>query len=735
MKIFPHFRQMDRMDCGPSCLRIIACYMGKNYSIDTLRKKCSMTRNGVSMNSIKEAAHSIGMKAIGLRITIQEIQEKLITPCILHWNQHHFVVLYKIKNKCKKRYFYISDPASKKIILNETEFCKCWLGVNYKTKNKGVALFLEPTPDFYKMPDEKVNSRRSIKFIFKYLRPYHKAISQIILGMFIASVLQLIFPFLTQSIVDIGIKNSSVNFIALILIGQLIISISQLVIEYIRNWLLLHINSRVNIALISDFLIKLMKLPLSFFDSKNIGDIMQRIGDHHRIEQFLMGTSLTSLFSFISFFIFSIVLFIYNPLILFIFTLGNSLYVIWVLFFMKYRRELDYRRFSQSASEQSSLIQLITGMQEIKLNCCEKEKRWQWERIQLSLYRINIKSQALGQIQQIGSIFFSQITNLIITFIVARNVIEGTMTLGMMVALTYIIGMLMGPINSLISFIRQFQDAKISLERLNEIHDKEDDENNIIIKHNKIPSAADINVKNVTFGYNNTSNDCVLKDINLNIPYGKITAIVGKSGSGKTTLIKMLLGFYTPLIGEVRVGGIPLTQFNPLSWRSCTGAVLQDGYIFSDTISNNICLNSENIDSKKLSQAVNVANIANFIDSLPLGYETRIGMEGDGISQGQRQRILLARVVYKNPDYIFLDEATNALDSNNEKVIMNNLNKFYKGKTVVISAHRLSTVRNADNIIVMNNGQIVEQGTHEELIKKRGHYYKLVKNQIENINK
>lgn len=731
MKPFPHYRQLDAMDCGPTCLRMIAKHYGKEYSLETLRKRSFITREGVSMLGISDAAESIGFKTMGVRISMKKLVNDMPLPCILHWNQRHFVVCYKI-NKTRQGYrFHIADPASKKISFSETEIKKCWISTRTNGEDCGAALALEPTPDFYSGTDESNKSQRSLSFFLKYLRPYRREIIQLFIGMIVASVLQLIFPFLTQGLVDIGIRGRSINFIVLILAAQLIISASQMAVEFIRSWLLLHINARVNIALISDFLIKLMKLPLSYFDSKNVGDIMQRIGDHGRIESFLMGSSVSTLFSFVNFFIFAIVLAIYNPVILLIFLVGNGLYISWVSMFMKYRRELDIRRFEQAAGEQSSLIQMITGMQEIKLNNCERQKRWQWERIQVKLFKISVKGQALGQIQQVGSVFFNQMTNIIISFIAAKCVVEGTMTLGMMVSLTYIVGALNGPVNSFIGFIRQLQDAKISLERLNEIHNRDDEEQHIHDKINSLPDNRDIVIENLSFSYDGAERDYVLNDINLKIPAGKVTAIVGASGGGKTTLVKLLLGFYQPVKGRIMVGGVPLDSLNPHLWRSNTGAVMQDGFIFSDTIANNIAVATDKIDNERLKTAVETANIRDFIDSLPLGYNTKIGMEGNGISQGQRQRILIARTVYKNPHYIFFDEATNALDANNERKIMTNLHHFYKGKTVVVVAHRLSTVCDADNIVVIDNGRIAEQGTHQQLVERKGKYYTLIKNQLE----
>lgn len=545
------------------------------------------------------------------------------------------------------------------------------------------------------------------------------------------SVLQLIFPFLTQSLVDIGIHSGNLSFITLILISQLVVSVSQISVGFIRSWIMLHMNARINIALISDFLTKLMKLPLHYFDTKMIGDIMQRIGDHRRIETFLTGSSISTLFSFVNFFIFAFVLAYYDLVILAIFFIGNALYVCWILFFMRYRRELDIRRFAQAAGEQSSLIQLVTAMQEIKLNNCEKQKRWQWERIQVKLFKISIQGLALGQVQQIGSIFFNQTTNIVISFIAAKAVVEGEMTLGMMMSMTYIIGQLSGPVGSFIGFAQQLQDAKISLERLNEVHGKKDEEQDIETKLTTLPEKQDIKIENLSFSYDGADRDYILQDLYLKIPAKKVTAIVGASGSGKTTLIKLMLGFYTPNKGKITVGEVPLENINPHLWRSCTGSVMQDGFIFSESIAQNIAVGEEQIDIEKLRHAVTVANIRDFIDSLPLGYNTKIGMEGNGISQGQRQRILIARAVYKNPEFLFFDEATNALDANNEKEIMKHLHDFYKGKTVVVVAHRLSTVRDAGKIVVLDKGQVTEEGTHQELIAKQGLYYQLVKNQLE----
>lgn len=724
---FPHYIQLDSMDCGPTCLRMITKFYGRSYSLQYLREHAFITREGVSMLGISDAAEQIGFRTMGVRVTLEQLNTELPLPCILHWNQRHFVVCYKIKNGK----YYIADPASKRLVYEKEEFEHCWFSTQVEGKDTGTALLLEPGPEFYDREEDVKDKKRELSFFFRYLTPYKRELFQLILGMLTGSILQLIMPFLTQSLVDTGIRDSNLSFITLILIAQVVIFVAQLSVGFIRSWILLHMNTRINIALISDFLAKLMRLPLHFFDTKMVGDIMQRIGDHNRIESFMTGSSISALFSFVNFIVFGFVLAYYDLTILGLFLFGNGLYVAWVLAFMRYRRELDIKRFAQAAGEQSNLFQLVTGMQEIKLNNCETEKRWEWERIQVKLFKISIKGLALGQYQQLGSVFFNQTTNILISFTAARAVVSGEMTLGMMMSLTYIVGQLTAPIEQFIGFARSFQDAKISLERLGEIHQREDEEQTLALKVNALPDNKALQIEDVSFSYDGADRDYVLEHINLTIPQHKVTAIVGASGSGKTTLIKLLLGFYEPNKGNIKIGDLSLKNMNPHVWRARTGYVMQDGFIFSDSIAKNIAIGAEVIDKERLLHAVTVANIRDFIDSLPLGYNTKIGMEGNGVSQGQRQRILIARAVYKNPEFIFLDEATNALDANNEREIMEHLHQFYKGRTVVVVAHRLSTVRDADNIVVLDKGQVVEEGTHEELTARRGVYYKLVKNQLE----
>lgn len=735
---FPHYRQLDAMDCGPTCLRMISKHYGRSYTLQTLRQHSFITREGVSMLGISDAAEHIGFRTQGVRVSFEQLVDEVPLPCIIHWNQNHFVVCYKIKEEKKfwgkktgDYKIYISDPAQNQAVFTKDEFLKCWLSTRKNDEDKGTALILYTTPAFYDTEDEQAKSKINLRYFARYLIPHKAQILQLVVAMIVTSGLSLIFPFLSQTMVDSGIGNHNLSLISLILIAQLVLFFTQMGIEFLRSWIVLHTTTRINISLISDFLIKLMRLPLGYFDTKMFGDIMQRIGDHGRIQSFLTGTSISVVFSFANFIIFGFILAYYSPLILGVFLLGNTLYVLWVLAFLRYRRELDQRRFSQSSADQSNMVELITGMQEIKLSNSEKQKRWKWERIQVKLFKISMKGLALGQYQQLGSSFFNQATNLVVSYIAARSVVEGQMTLGMMMSLSYIIGQLSAPISQFIGFAQSLQDAKISLERLGEIHNKEDEEDLADIKISDLPAVKTIHIKNLWFSYDGADRDYVLEDINLDIPQYKTTAIVGASGSGKTTLIKLLLGFYPLNKGSISIDKVPLGNISNRVWRHKTGVVMQEGYIFSDTIAENIAVGDEIIDKDKLLKSVELANIREYIDSLPLGYNTKIGMEGKGVSQGQKQRLIIARAVYKEPDYLFFDEATNSLDATNERVIMDNLTEYNKDKTVVIVAHRLSTVQHADNIVVLDKGRVVEQGTHHELTAQKGVYYQLVKNQLE----
>lgn len=715
------------MDCGPSCLRMVAKFYGKSYSLQSLRKKSYISRRGVSLLGISDAAEKIGFRTLGTRIGWEQLAKEAPLPTIVHWKQNHFIIVYKIVNDT----VYIADPAIGLVTFKKKEFLDGWISHRKNGEDKGVCLLLETTPEFYSQKDE-ISKDRSFGFLLNYLKPHRKFINQLLIAFLAGSIIQLIFPFLTQSIVDIGINTRNLNFIYIILFAQMALYIGKTTVDFIRSWILLHISTRINISLISDFLIKLMKLPLGFFDLKFIGDIMQRIEDHHRIENFLTTSTLNILFSFVNLIIFAFVLLYYNYKIFLIFLLGSILYITWVLLFMKKRRSLDYKRFSQLSTEQSKLYQLITGMQEIKLNNSEKQKRWEWERIQAKLFKLNVKTLSLKQYQQSGTIFINETKNILITFFSASLVIKGDITLGAMLAIQYIIGQLNSPIEQLIGFIHAAQDAKISIERLNEIHNKEDEEQTIENKTSIVPPEKSIRINELSFSYEGPHSPTVLNKINVTIPENNITAIVGASGSGKTTLIKLLLGFYEPNEGDIKINEkLNLKNINQHLWRDMCGVVMQEGFIFSDSIINNIAVGEEEPNMDRIFESVEIANIKDFIESLPLGYNTIIGQEGHGLSQGQKQRILIARAAYKNPDYLFLDEATNALDAHNEKIIMENLNNFFKGRTVVIVAHRLSTVKNADQIIVLDKGAVSELGTHETLTKQKGLYYTLVKNQLE----
>lgn len=723
---FPFTQQADAMDCGPSCLKMVSAYYGRSISIDKLREYSYITREGVSFLGMSEAAEKIGFRTIGVRIPFEKLRKESPLPCIVHWRQKHFIVVYKIKSDK----VFIADPALGRITLSRQEFEKDWASTSLEGEKQGLVLILQPTPDFYDNDDDK-SEKHGFKFLYKYIKIYRKYFFQLILGLLIGSFIQLILPFLTQSIIDIGINTSDIGFIYIILFAQLALIIGRMSVDFIRSWLLLHIGTRVNISVVSGFLTKLMSLPVSFFDTKLTGDLLQRIEDNNRIESFMTTSTLNVLFSFFNIIIFSIVLAIYDYRILLLFVLGTLLYIIWVSVFMKSRARLDHKRFSQQSATNSKLIEIINGMQEIKLTQSEMSKRWDWENLQALLFKTKVKSLSLFQYQQAGGKFILEVSNLLITVIAATAVINGDITLGMMLAVQFIIGQLNMPVGQIISFFRTAQDARMSLNRLAEVHIRDEEESDLDMKVRNLPAEKDIYINNLSFQYEGPRSPMVLKDINMHIPHHKVTAIVGPSGSGKTTLLKMILGFYKPVTGEILIGDTMLSNLSLKLWRKKCGVVMQDGFIFPDSIAYNIAPGIETIDQEKLIRSVDVANIRKFLESLPLGYNSKIGVDGKGLSQGQKQRILIARSVYKDPEFLFFDEATNSLDANNEKLINDNLIRFYRGKTVLIVAHRLSTVKNADNIIVLDEGRIVETGSHDKLISLKGHYYNLVKNQLE----
>lgn len=731
---FPNYRQMDTMDCGPACLKSIAQYYGKSYSLDMLREKCHITHNGVSMMGICDAASDMGFRTLGVKLTWRQLKKEANLPCIVHWNRKHFVVVYKIKKKRNGSCIvYISDPACGLLQYDEKTFLHFWTGGQDAEGGSclGIALFLTPTMAFFKQGGIGLDKTVGMPDMLRYLVPYKKYFLQIGLAMVTASLINLIFPYLTQAVVDSGINRNDLHIVVIILLAQLTLVLGQTANSICRNWLMLHVTTRIGVSIIADFLSKLLRLPIAFFDSKNIGDILQRIGDYNRIQFFLTETLLATVVGIISFIIYSVIMAQYHFTILIIFLAGSILYAVWVTMFMRKRRDLDYMRFQEAASNQGSLVQIVQGMQDIKINNCGNRKMWEWQHIQAKLYKVNTSSLQLGQVQNVGGTLIDQAKNIFISFIAAKSVIEGDMTLGMMLALQYIMGQLNAPISQFITFIQSMQDAKISMERMNEIQTREEETSITMPTVSNVPASGGLRIENLTFQYDGVHSPKVLDKISLSIPAGKITAIVGTSGSGKTTLLKILLGFYKPIKGRILLNLIDLSNYNLNVWREKCGIVMQDGFIFSESIAGNIGLSDEAPNMKKVEEAAKIAHIHDFILSLPLGYQTPIGTNGYGLSCGQKQRILIARAIYKNADYLFFDEATNALDANNERCIMEELKQVFKNKTVLIVAHRLSTVKNADKIVVLDNGLLVEEGKHEELIAKQGRYYQLIKNQLE----
>ncbi|MFT3980947.1 MAG: peptidase domain-containing ABC transporter [Ferruginibacter sp.] len=726
MASFPFIQQKDLMDCGPTSLAMICRHYGKKIDIELLRNRSETGKGGVNLLGISNAAESIGMRTQAVQLSLPQLSGEARLPCILHWRQEHFVVLIR----AGKNTFTIADPAQGIITLSKKEFLRLWASDSIDGESHGITLLLEPTPEFFRQQDQ---SPRKLGWgiLFGYFLQQKKFIVQLVIGLLLGNILQLVFPFLTQSLVDNGINQNNLSFVYLVLIAQCMLFLGRTAVDFIRSRLLLYISTRINLSLLSDFWIKLMKLPLSYFDTKMTGDIIQRIGDHKRIESFLTGSALNTLFSLFNLLIFSVVLLNYHHYVFFIFLAGSILYLLWIRIFLKKRKMLDYSRFAVAARESAVTMQLVHGMQEIKLNSAEQLKRWEWESLQASLFKFSFKSLSLSQYQQAGAFFINEGKNILITFFVAKAVLDGQLTLGAMMAIQYIIGQLNSPVEQLVGFAQQAQDARISLSRLNEIHELQDEEPAGTSFIKQLPTEGSFIMHNLSFTYAGAGNLPVLKNVHIHIPAGKVTAIVGSSGSGKTTLLKLLLKFYDRYEGTIKIGAENLENISPSFWRTQCGSVMQEGYIFNDSIARNIAVSEETPDHERLKHACTVANILPFIHSLPMGWNTMIGAEGTGLSSGQKQRILIARAVYKNPAYLFFDEATNALDANNEKIIMENLQAFFKDKTVVIVAHRLSTVKHADNIIVLHNGEVSEWGSHQQLTDKRGHYFELVKNQLE----
>jgi ATP-binding cassette subfamily B protein len=738
---FPNDRQLDMMDCGPACLKMLAKFYGKYYSLQYLRDKCGITKEGISFLDMSHAAEEIGLRTLSLKATVSDLLYKIPLPAIIHWDNSHFVVVYKTQaktlakanelklvNEIPKGTIYVSDPAKGYVKYNTQEFAEKWLNDG---SEKGTLMAIEPQAEFYqKQANEKIERKKTVENFIGYFRPYKKSFYNLLIVMLLVTILQGFLPFISKAVIDVGIQTQDVDFINIVLIANIAIYVSILLSNMVRDWILLHITSRINIALISDYLIKLMLLPITFFENKMTGDILQRAQDHERIRSFIMNNSLNMVFSTLTFFVFGVILLFYNTTIFWIFLVGSTLYVLWVMLFLKARKKLDWEYFDLVSKNQSYWVETIANIQDIKINNYEKPKRWKWENIQARLYKVNISVLNITNMQNLGAQFIDNLKNLLITFFCAKAVIAGEMTFGVMISTQFIIGMLNAPVVQFINFIISFQFAKISFLRLNEIHQLQDEHEDVGTNSIDLPDNKSLVLNNIAFQYTPTG-PIILKGIRLVIPEGKVTAIVGDSGSGKSTLLKLLLRLYKPSYGEIMIGSMNVNNISLKQWRDKCGAVMQDGKIFNDTILNNIVLDDEKIDYEKLKKALDTANIAQEIEALPLGYQTMMGEQGRGLSGGQKQRVLIARALYKDPDYLFFDEATNSLDTLNEQKIVNALDNVFKEKTVIVVAHRLSTIRKADQIIVMQGGGVVEIGNHQTLMERKGRYFQLVQSQLD----
>lgn len=727
INLFPSLKQQDQNDCGPTCLKMICKYYEVNVSIEYLRELSYVTYYGTSMLSLSRSAEQLGFRTISSKLTLKNFIKNFSLPTIIHWKQHHFIVVYKIK----KNKIYVSDPAIGKITYDIDSFLDGWSG-EQNIDSIGFVLFIEATPDIYE--NERGEKGISFSYFLGYFKGFKKQYVQIVLGMIASMLITFVTPFITQSIVDVGINGRNMGFINLMLIAQLVLASSSIIIGFIQNWLFMHMGTRISLSIATGYISKVMKLSIPYLERKTIGDFMQRMSDNSRIQGFISSSTLSTLFSFLNVIVFGIIMATFDLKILAVFLLGSTLYAGWILLFIKKRKEYDYKKFDQNSQSQTSIIQIFNGIRDIKLYNFEQEKRWEWERIQSRGYLLSMKQLGLNQVQQSGAFFIENAKNITITYLVVSSVISGQITFGTMISIQYILGQMGSPLLQLIGFINSYQDAKISLQRIGEIHtqanEEADEENEDKIHNPHAIKNKSIEFQNVTFSYNKLVEEPILKNVDIHIPEGKFTAVVGESGSGKTTLIKILLGFYKINRGSVKIGELDLSNLSAKMWRDQCGAVLQDSYLFSCSILDNIALNSENVQMEKVYEAARLANIHDFITSLPLAYKTKIGENGLTLSQGQKQRIFIARIIYKDPGFLFFDEATNALDSENESTIMKNISEKLGGKTIIFVSHRLSAIKRADNIIVMKDGEVAESGKHNDLMKSKGIYYMLNKKQL-----
>lgn len=717
------------MQCGAACLTAVILHYGGRRTLSEVSRLCHPTARGLSMKALADTARELGFDAVCARMTPDSLSRYTL-PAILHWNQNHYVVLYRVTGKSGRERYRISDPSSGKRVYGASGFRRHWASCTSGDGSQGIAMFLTPGESFARDEARGDGEGGSMRLLGRYLRQYRTQFLHVFAGLLLGCALQLVMPFLTQSLVDRGIRNSDIGFVWLVLLGELMVVTGRTATDFIRRWLMLHVSMRVNLSLVSDFFIKLLRLPMDFFDTCLMGDLLQRIGDHGRVQGFLTGQVLGTLFSLLSFLVFGAVLLAYSPVVFLIFTAGSVIYAIWISVFLSRRRTLDYELFDCQSRNQSRTYRFVTSMQEIKLQDCENRRRMEWEDTQADLFDVQTRSLRLQQVQEAGSVFINEMKNILVTVFAASSVIDGGMTLGQMLAVQYIIGQLNSPVEQLMGFVYSLQDVRLSLERINEVRGVREEEEGHG-RETEIRGIPDIRLEQVCFRYDPHAPGDTVSDVSVTIPHGKVTAIVGASGSGKSTLVKLMLGYYPVRSGAITIAGQDIRAYSVKAWRRKCGVVMQDGVIFSESIARNIAVDDGPIDRERLEYAAGMACIRDYIESLPLGYDTLIGQDGSGLSQGQRQRILIARAVYRNPPFIFLDEATNSLDAVNEHEIVRNLEEFYRGRTVVVVAHRLSTVRHADSIVVLDHGRVAESGTHDELVARKGAYYRLVSNQLE----